>query len=102
MTSPPDRAGPAEPQPDEQTVVVFRTWDDVEANLVAGLLHGAGIHCTIVSDVPHAVYPLTVDGLGEVRVVVARGDEEAARACIAARPEPAGEAPPDEGEGTGP
>lgn len=66
----------------------------MEAELVAGLLRAAGIPCGLVSDVPHSVYPLTLDGLGEVRVVVARAHAEEARECIAAQPVPEEAAPP--------
>jgi hypothetical protein len=68
-------------------VVVFRAWTYAEAALVAELLRAAGITCTTVSDVPHSVYPVTVDGLGEIRIVTASRDAERAREMIAASPE---------------
>jgi ribonuclease III len=59
-------------------VVVFRTQSDVEANIVRGLLDAHGIEAMLSSAVPHSIFPLTVDGLGEVKVTVAA--EEADRA----------------------
>jgi ribonuclease III len=52
-------------------VVVFRTHSDVEASIVSGLLDAHGIEAVVASDVPHSLFPLTVNGLGEVRVSVA-------------------------------
>ena len=87
MSDPPPEPSPDdEPRPLSDPVVVFRTWDDVEASLVEGLLRSAGIPCALVSDISHAVYPLTVDGLGEIRILVAAEDAEDARQRIAARP----------------
>ena len=54
--------------------VVLRTQSDVEANLARGLLETHGIRAVLSSDVSHAVFPLAIDGLGEVRLSV-RADE---------------------------
>jgi ribonuclease-3 len=64
-------------------IVVFRTWSDIEASIVRGLLEAHGIDVNLASDVPHAVFPLTVNGLGEVRIAVAGEDAEAATRLIA-------------------
>ncbi len=58
-----------------QSRVIFRTWSDSEAELIRGLLESYGIPCAVISDITHAVYPLTVNGLGEIRLSV---PEEAA------------------------
>lgn len=50
--------------------LLMRTWSDGEAAVVRQLLDQYGIPCRVVSDVPHAILPLSVDGLGEVRVLV--------------------------------
>ncbi len=54
-------------------VVIFRTHSDIEASVVRGLLDSHGIQSMASSDVPHSVFPLTVDGLGEVRISVHAG-----------------------------
>jgi len=51
-------------------VVVFRSSGDAEAGVVRALLESYGIPCNLSSDITHIAYPLTVDGLGEVRVSV--------------------------------
>ena len=82
MSEPPQDP-PHPPHPDSATVVVHRTWHDSEANLIAGMLRSSGIPCNTVSHVPHSVYPLTTDGLGEVRIIVAEEHAEEARRRIA-------------------
>ena len=79
-------------------VTVYRVWNDPEAQMIKGLLESSGIRCKLVTHVPHSVYPVTVDGLAEVRIMVPREQEEEARALIEAyRSEPEGE--PEEGHG---
>lgn len=71
-------------------VVVFRTYSDVEVSIVAGLLAAHGIQSLVSSDVPHAIFPLSVRGLGEVRVAVRPEEADEARRIIASyRAEPA-------------
>jgi ribonuclease-3 len=54
-------------------VVIFRTRSDIEASIVRGLLETHGIPSIASSDVPHSVFPLAIEGLGEVRVSVPAG-----------------------------
>jgi ribonuclease-3 len=73
-------------------VVVFRTHTDVEASGVRALLESHGIDALTSSDVPHTVFPLSIDGLGEVRLSVHEAEAEEARRIIAShRVEPSGE-----------
>jgi ribonuclease-3 len=60
--------------------VVFRTHSDIEASIVRGLLEAHGIDTAASSDLTHALFPLTIDGLGEVRISV-----PAAQAAVAQR-----------------
>ena len=50
--------------------VVFRARSEVEASIVRGLLETHGIRVLIASDIPHAMFPLSISGLGEVRLSV--------------------------------
>ena len=54
-------------------VVIFRTHSDVEASIVRALLEANGVPSVVASDVPHSIFPLTVSGLGEVRLSVRDG-----------------------------
>jgi ribonuclease-3 len=63
--------------------VILRTHSDIEANIVRGLLEAHGIQSMLSSDVPHSVFPLSIDGLGEVRVSVRHDDADEAQRIIA-------------------
>ena len=63
-------------------VVIFRTHSDIEAQIVRGLLEAHGIMSVLASDVPHSVFPLSVDPLGEVRLSVRDDDAEDAKRVI--------------------
>jgi ribonuclease III len=69
--------------------VVFRTQSDIEASIVRGLLEAHGIETAASSDLTHSVFPLTIDGLGEVRVSVPAEKAEAAIRIIREQGEPA-------------
>ena len=64
-------------------MVIFRTHSDIEASIVRGLLESHGIRSMIASDVPHSIFPLSVDGLGEVRVSVHTDEAAEAQRIIA-------------------
>ncbi len=62
--------------------VIHRCYDDMEAEMIRGLLEEEGIVCMVASSVPHSVMPLTMDGLGEVRISVSSGDAARARLIV--------------------
>jgi ribonuclease-3 len=62
--------------------VVLRTHSDIEASIVRGLLEAHGIFAVLSSDLTHAVFPLSIDGLGEVRVSVPEVQAEEALEII--------------------
>lgn len=64
-------------------VLLVTTWSDGEASIIKQLLETYGIICQVESDVPHTVFPLSVDGLGEIRVLVAADRLEEARRILA-------------------
>ena len=63
-------------------VVVFRTHSDIEAHIVRSLLESHGVRSLLASDIPHTIFPVNVDGLGEVRISVTNGQAEEARRII--------------------
>ena len=63
-------------------VVIFRTHSDIEASIVRGLLEAHGVMSIASSAVPHAVFPLTVNGLGEVRISVRADEADEAKRII--------------------
>jgi len=66
-----------------RSALLMKTWSDGEAELVRQLLESYGIHCQVISDVTHTVLPISVDGLGEVRILVAPEDLEIATNILA-------------------
>jgi len=68
--------------PVPELIVIFRTHSDVEASIVRGLLEANGVPSVITSDVPHNIFPLMVNGLGEVRISVRQDDADDARRII--------------------
>jgi ribonuclease-3 len=63
-------------------VVIFRTHSDIEAQVVRGLLEAHGVMSVISSDVLRSIFPLSVEGLSEVRIAVSAGDAEDAQRII--------------------
>jgi ribonuclease-3 len=63
-------------------VVIFRTHSDIEASVVRSLLEAHGVMSVVSSDVPHSIFPLSVDGLGEVRISVHHSEADDAMRII--------------------
>jgi len=63
-------------------VDLVRIQGDPEAQIVRGILESEGFAVRLCTAVPHAVYPINVDGLGMVRIQVAAQDFEGARARL--------------------
>ncbi len=66
----------------EELVEVYRAAGEPEALVIKSLLESNGIRSIIISNAAPSVHVLTVNGLGEYRVMVAQPDEEAARQLI--------------------
>ena len=63
-------------------VEIHRTHDNIEAELIKGILENKAIDTILKSHVVRFLYPFTVDGLGEVRILVPEDRLEAARRII--------------------
>jgi ribonuclease III len=63
-------------------VVIFETRSDVEASIVRGLLESHGVPSILSSPVAHALFPVNVNELGAVRILVHPGDADDARRII--------------------
>jgi len=81
------------PPQDEDLVEVTRVFGPFEADLIKSLLESHGIASVIRGRTAPFVYPLTVDGMAEFKVLVQRTDLEKARDIVVAMPAP------DDGEG---
>jgi len=54
----------------EQMVEVYRARGEAEAQVIKGLLESYDIPCLLQSNAAPSVHMFTVDGMGEVRVMV--------------------------------
>ena len=64
------------------TVVIFKTHSEVEANLVKGLLDSHEIPALISSGLSRAIFPVPASDLGELRIAVPVEHAEDARKLI--------------------
>jgi hypothetical protein len=67
----------------DRPVLLMTTWNDGEAAMIRQILENYGIPTQVVSDVPHTVLPISVDGLGEVRILVPADRKREAHALLA-------------------
>ena len=66
-----------------EPAVIFRAQSDIEASVVRGLLETHGISAVLSAAGPHAIFPVTLSGLGEVRLTVRAEVAERATRLIA-------------------
>jgi ribonuclease III len=69
-------------RPLPELVVIFRTSSEIEARVVRSLLDAHDVMSVVSSDVLHSIFPLSVDGLGEVRLSVHASEADDARRII--------------------
>ena len=77
----------SQPKANEEFVAVYTTMGPLRAEVVKGRLESAGIPAFLKYESASTVYAVLVDGMGEVRVMVAKENEEAARKLLAEKPE---------------
>ncbi len=65
-------------------VTVYRAWGEAEAQVVRALLESSGVKCRIREHGPQSLYPVTVDGLAEVQIMVPQEAEAEALAIVRA------------------
>ena len=66
----------------DQLSVVFRTASEIEARVVRGLLETHGIPSLVSSDLSRSIFPLAVEGLGDVKISVRPDDADEATRVI--------------------
>ncbi|MGH9254756.1 MAG: ribonuclease III [Vicinamibacterales bacterium] len=65
-----------------EPIVVFTTRSDIEASVVTALLDSHGIASFRISGNPQALWPMTVNPLGEIRIAVPGQEADEARRVI--------------------
>jgi hypothetical protein len=66
----------------EKMIEVYRGSGDMQAQVIKSLLESYGIPCILRSNAAPSVHLLTMDGMGEVRVMVWESTAEVARRLI--------------------
>jgi hypothetical protein len=66
----------------ERLAELMTTQSEAEANIVKGILEESAIDCTLIAQVPHSVYPFTVDGLAAIQIMVLSSQLEAAQTVL--------------------
>jgi len=92
MSEPDKKNG--QPEDAADLVEIARVYGPFEADLIKNFLESYGIASIVRGRTAPLVYPLTVDGLAEFKVLVQGKDREKAEELIAARPLPDDEGGP--------
>lgn len=61
---------------------VYRAAGEAEAQIIRGVLESGGISCLLQSNAAPSVHVFTIDGMGEVKVMVEASVAEKARKLI--------------------
>ncbi len=83
------------PENDADLVELTRVFGPFEADLIKNFLQSHGIASIIRGRMAPFIYPFTVDGLAEFKVLIQKMDLEKARDLIAAMPAPEGGEDPE-------
>lgn len=70
-------------EPELELVEVRRAPNELEAQIIRGLLESHGIDCTLRGETLRLTHSITVDGLAEVRILVRSEDAQKAKNIIA-------------------
>ena len=66
----------------EKLIEVYQAKGEIEAQVIKGLLESYGVPCLLKSTAAPSVHTFTVDGMGEVKVMVRESMAEKARKLI--------------------
>ena len=64
---------------------VYKAWGSAEAEVVKSYLESHGIPCLLKGLVVQSVHPFTMDGLGEIKILVPKKDQALAEELLKAR-----------------
>jgi hypothetical protein len=78
----------SKPDKDLELKELCRVWGPFEADIVKSFLESHGVSCLVRGRMVPFVYPFTVDGLAEFRILVPEKDLEKAQDLLAAMPTP--------------
>jgi hypothetical protein len=65
-----------------EPVVIARAWADSEASVIKSLLESYSIPCHYASELPNRLYPVSAEGLGQIRIFVPASLAEEAKRIL--------------------
>ncbi|UCE42983.1 MAG: DUF2007 domain-containing protein [Candidatus Aminicenantes bacterium] len=74
-------------KPESEFKEVYKAWGSVEAEVIKSFLQSHGIPCLLKGLVVQSVHPFTMDGLGEIKILVPEKDHEEAEKLLHSRQE---------------
>ena len=83
MTDQKNNKGTKEPKSEFKEV--YKAWGSAEAEVVKGFLQSHGIPCLLKGLVVQSVHPFTMDGLGEIKILVSEKDHALAEKLLKSR-----------------
>lgn len=66
-------------------VEIHKVWGPAEAEVIKSFLESHGISCILKGLVVQSVHPFSMDGLGEIKILVSENDSEMAQKLLSAR-----------------
>ena len=69
----------------EEMVEVYKATGEIEAQVIKSLLESYGIPCLLKSNAARSVHVFSVDGMGEVKIMVWKSMAEKAKGLIKRR-----------------
>ena len=70
---------------DSEFEEVYKAWGSAEAEVIKSFLQSHGISCLLKGLVVQSVHPFTMDGLGEIKILVLKKDHTLAKELLKAR-----------------
>jgi hypothetical protein len=65
-----------------EPVVIARAWHESEASIIKSLLESYSIPCHYSSELPHRLYPVSAEGLGQIKIFVPSSVAEEAKQIL--------------------
>jgi len=73
------------PENDIKLKEVHKVWGPVEAEVIKNFLESNGILCILKGEIVQAVSPISVDGMGAVKILVSEKDYDLAMKLLKSR-----------------
>jgi hypothetical protein len=71
--------------PESEFKEVYKAWGSAEAEVIKSFLQSHGIPCLLKGLVVQSVHPFTMDGLGEIKILVPEKEYELAEKLLKSR-----------------